>query len=104
MRRHPIGQIQHHLVDITPAPSFRRIVALDDRMLGRMKMFGCVMIGGFVAASDMAAGAAYAQVHPDITGLETLFAAERARGDVANAFQMRAMIGHSHLLRITEPV
>src|ERR1700730_3891434 len=75
MRRHVVRKIQHHLVDITPTPSFRRIITLDDRMLCRMKMFGRVMIGRIVAASDMAAGAAYAQVHPDIAGFQAFFAA-----------------------------
>ena len=54
------GEIERDLVDVAPAPTLRRVIALDDRMPGRMKMLGGVTMGGIVTATDMAAGAAYA--------------------------------------------
>lgn len=33
-----IGQIERHLVNIAPAPTFRRIIALNDRMPAGMEM------------------------------------------------------------------
>ena len=45
MRRLPVRQIEHDLIDIAPAPSFRRIVAFDDRMAGGVEMLGGVLVG-----------------------------------------------------------
>ena len=64
MRRDAIAEVEEDLVDIAPAPAFRRIVALDDRMAGRVEMLGGVAVGRLVAAADMAAGAAEPQMHP----------------------------------------
>jgi hypothetical protein len=57
MRRLAVGQIERDLVNIAPAPAFGRIIALDDRVGGRVIMFGGVLVGRIVAAADMAAGA-----------------------------------------------
>src|SRR6202008_4460209 len=85
-----VGEIEHHLVDIAPPPALRRIIALNDRVAGRVKMLGRVLVRRLVAASDMAARATDSQVQPDVAGLETFLAAERARGHVANGVEMRA--------------
>ena len=69
MRRLAIGEIEHHFVDIAPSPAFRRIITLDDRMASGVIMLGGVLVRGVIAASDMAACAADAQVHPDVAGL-----------------------------------
>lgn len=58
MGRLAIGEIERHLVDIAPAPALGRIVAFDDRMLGRMIMLGGVAPGRLIAAADVPAGAA----------------------------------------------
>jgi hypothetical protein len=58
MRRHPFGKIKKDFVHVTPAPAFRRIVALDDRVMGGVKVLGSVPIRGLVAATDMAASPA----------------------------------------------
>src|SRR4051794_2927790 len=58
----PVRQVEQHFVDIAPAPSLRRIVALDDRMPGGMKMLGRVLVGRIVAATDVTATAADAQM------------------------------------------
>ena len=44
LRRSSIGQIEHYLVHVIPPPSLWRIVALDDRMAGRMEMLGCMSV------------------------------------------------------------
>lgn len=58
MGRLAIGEIERDLIDIAPAPPFRRIVAFDDRMLGRMIMLGGVATYRLIAAADVPAGAA----------------------------------------------
>jgi hypothetical protein len=57
LRRDAVGQIEEDLVDIAPSPSFRWIVAFDDRMAGGMEMLGGMAIRRVVATADMAAGA-----------------------------------------------
>src|ERR1700722_12563463 len=94
VRRHAVGKIEHRFVDVTPAPSLRRIVALDDRVLGGVIMLGRVTVRRLVATAHMAAGAADPQMHPDVAGLETLLAAEGARRHVANGRRMRAGLRH----------
>ncbi len=45
VRRHAVGQIEHHFIDIAPAPAFRRIVAFDDRMLAPWKCLVACLCG-----------------------------------------------------------
>src|SRR5664279_927692 len=97
MRRLPVRQVEQHLVDITPAPPFRRIVALDDRMPGGVEMLRRVLVGRIVAAADMTAAAADPQMQPYAAVLQAFLAAERARRDVANAGDMAATLRHERL-------
>ena len=96
MRGHPIGQVEIHLVDIAPPPAFGWVITFDDRMSGLVEVLGRMAIWGIVAAADMAAGAADAQMHPPGPGLEALLAAVRARRDVVYRMIMRARVGHGH--------
>src|SRR4051794_9836453 len=57
VRRLALRQIEKHFIDIAPAPSFGRIVTLDDRMAGGMEMLCRVFVGGIVATADVAASA-----------------------------------------------
>src|SRR5271154_2237002 len=57
-----VRQIECYLVDIAPAPPFRRIIALDDRVTGSVEMFGRVLVGGIVATANVAATAADSQM------------------------------------------
>src|ERR1051326_2598423 len=82
--RRAIGQIEHDLVDVAPAPALGRIIALDHRMAGGVEMFGGVAVGRAVAAAHVPAGSAQPQVHPRRAGLEALLAAARARRDLMN--------------------
>ena len=44
MRRLPIRKIEKDFVHVTPAPTFGRIVALNDRVMGDVKVLGSVPI------------------------------------------------------------
>ena len=48
------------IVDIAPAPTLRRIVTFDDRVLGRVKMLVRVLVRRVITAADMAARPAQA--------------------------------------------
>jgi hypothetical protein len=55
LRRGAVGEVQKDLIDIAPSPSFRRIVAFDDRVSGRVEMFGSVAIRRVITTADVAA-------------------------------------------------
>ena len=73
MRGRPARKIEHYFVDVTPAPPFRRIIGLDDRVFCRVKMFCSVSIWRLIAATDMAAGATDPQMQPGVTRFQTFF-------------------------------
>jgi len=79
-----IGKIDFLLVDIAPAPAFRRIVPFDDRVPGRMEMCGRVAKGRIIAAPHVPAGPAQPQVHPRAVQREALFATASAGRDFAD--------------------
>ena len=43
-------EINFDLVDKAPTPAFGRVISLDDRVAGRMKMRGGVAMGRIIAA------------------------------------------------------
>src|ERR1700690_1704659 len=98
MRGFPVREIEQDFVDIAPAPSFRRIITLDDRVAGSVEMLGRVFVGRIVAAADMAAAAADAQMQPYTAALQALLAAERARRDALDTGDVRAALCHSSAL------
>jgi hypothetical protein len=57
-------------------------------MAGVMKVFVGVPVRRVIAAAHMSTRAAQAQMNPDAAGLETFFAAQRARRDGLDAIQM----------------
>jgi hypothetical protein len=57
-------QIDFDVIDIAPAPSLRRVVALNNRMTGRFKVLPGMTIGRLVAATDVTATPAKPQMHP----------------------------------------
>src|ERR1700686_5154362 len=79
MRGRPARKIEHHFIDVTPAPPFRRIIGLNDRVPGRVKMFCCVPVWRLIAATDMATGAANPQMQPGVTRFQA-FLTPRALG------------------------
>jgi hypothetical protein len=92
MRRLVAREVEHLFVDKTPAPRIGGKVRLHDRMTGRMEVFGRVPVFRTIAAADVAARAAYAQVHPRIAHFQTLFTTVGGRRHFANGGNMRA--GH----------
>jgi hypothetical protein len=100
VRRRPIRKIEHDFVDVTPTPSFGRIVGFDDRMPGRMEMLGRVPAWRLIAAADMAASPADAQVQPGLAYFQALFAPEYTRKNVADPCKMPTKFRHTLLPRL----
>ncbi len=92
--RHAVRKIQENLVDITPPPTLRRVIALDDWMSRRSKMPGGVLVGGAVTADHVPAGAAQAQVSPGAADLETFLASQRARSNDSDGGGVAAFVSH----------
>ena len=44
MRRGAIAEVEHDLVDVTPASAFGRVIAFDDGMARLLKMLGGVAV------------------------------------------------------------
>src|SRR4030081_346867 len=103
MRRRPVRKVEHHFVDITPTPSFRRIISFDDRVPGCAKMFGGVSVWRLIAAPDMAAGAADPQVQPGVAQFQAFFAPGSTRNNVTNFHQMFAKKRHGLSLLACSP-
>ena len=94
MRRRAAAKVQTNFIDIAPSPPFRWIVAFDDGMAGLAEMLGSVTVWRAVAAADMAARPAEAQMHPRRTKFQTFLASERARRYVTDASGVRTFVGH----------
>jgi hypothetical protein len=83
--------LDERLVHVAPAPVFPGLERLDDRVAGRVRVPACVAVRGRVAAADMAAGHAQAQMHPARPGPQALLAALRGPGcDRADLYDVRA--------------
>jgi hypothetical protein len=95
MRRRTVRKIEHHFVNVTPTPPFRRIIAFDDRVPGCTKMFCSVPIWRLVAATNMATGATNTQMHPGIAQFQAFFASQSTRKNVANSCEMFATYCHA---------
>src|SRR5882724_7909451 len=98
MRRLSVRKIEQHFIDIAPAPTFGRIVALDDGMLGGVEVLGRVLVGGIVAAADVTAAAADPEMQPHAAALEAFLATKRARRDIADAGDVSATLRHPRSL------
>ena len=57
-----------------------------------MKMFGDVPVLRVVAAADVTARFAEAQVYPRVQALQTFFASDDARRHVSNLVEVRALV------------
>jgi hypothetical protein len=71
---HSSTRLEHDLVDIAPGPIFAGLEGSYDGVLGGASVFGGVFVPGRIAAADVAAGQAQAQVHPGVAHLQTFFA------------------------------
>ncbi len=102
MRCGAIAEVEHDLVNVTPPPAFRRVIALDDRMARPVKVLRRVAVRRVVATADMTAGSAEAQMRPRRADLEAFLTAERARGHVSDRVGVSAFVRH-HLLPVLTP-
>ena len=66
-------------------------------MLAAVEMFGRVLVAGVIAAADVPACQAHAQVHPLGAHLQAFLAAGGAGRDVADGVEMRAFLGQRFL-------
>jgi hypothetical protein len=92
--RRLIGKVDFFFVDITPTPTFGRIVAFDDRMSCRVKMRGGMAVRRVIATTDVTALSAEAQMNPLASDLEAVLASARARCDFLDRRTMRTR-GHA---------
>ena len=65
-------------INVTPGPPLTGLGGGDDGMIGRVEVTSSVLVFGVVAAAYVAAGLAYAQVHPIVAqgyafGADVLF-------------------------------
>jgi hypothetical protein len=74
VRCRPIAEVQHYLVDVTPSPAFGWVIAFDDRVPRLVEVLRGMMVRRVVAATDMAAGPAQAQMQPRRPNLQTFLA------------------------------
>jgi hypothetical protein len=103
MRRRPVREIEHHFVDVTPPPSFRWIIGFDDRVPGRAKMLCGVSIWRLIAATDMAAGPADAQMQPGVAQFQAFLTPRSARNDVTDLREMFTEYWHAVRPRCLSP-
>ena len=87
-------RLEHNLVDVAPAPVFTGLEGLDDGMAGCMEMPGCMLILRGVAAANVPADKALAQVYPGIANFQAIFAAISTRGNFSNLVEVRTIRCH----------
>jgi hypothetical protein len=80
--------LDEHLVHVAPPPNLSGLERPDYRVLSGVEVLRGVFISRLVAAADVAAGEALAQVHPGVAHLEALLAALGARGKVLDLTQV----------------
>jgi hypothetical protein len=81
----PLRQHHFNLIDEAPAPILPGLIRGNDGMTGAAGMLACVAIFRIVAASDMTAGAAQAQVHPRVAHCQAFHATIAGGHDVLDA-------------------
>src|SRR5436190_21384850 len=69
-----------HFVHITPQPAFSRFDRSDQRMLGRPKVLGRVLVLRRIAATYLPAFKTQPLMHPRVPHLQALFASPLAGG------------------------
>jgi hypothetical protein len=80
--------LDDYIVDVTPAPIFTRFERSHDGVFCFFEVLGGVLVFRGIAAADVAADFAEAQMNPRIAHLQALFAAIGVRGAVLNLVQV----------------
>src|SRR5258708_6956101 len=96
--------LHFHFVHVTPAPVLARLEGLDDGMPGRVEVFGRVRVLRAVAAADVPAGQAQAQMHPGVAHFQAFLAASATRRYITNRPEMGTGRCHLILLDLRYPV
>jgi hypothetical protein len=84
------GEIQLHLINVTPAPILAGLKRLYDGMLRVMKVLGRMLVLRRVAAANVAAFQAQSQMDPAIAHFQALLAPASVRSDRPDLIEMRA--------------
>jgi hypothetical protein len=82
------------IVRVAVSPFFALFEGLDDRVLRRVVMFGRVFVRARIAAADVAADFAEAEMNPPVAGFETVLAAVGARRHLFDLREMLALLWH----------
>ena len=83
-------------MNIAPAPSLAAIEGCNQRMTGCFEMLQRVRMDRILAASDVAAGEAYAKLVPGRAKREALLATARARRYLLNLTHMFATFSQGY--------
>jgi len=75
MRGDVVAEVDHHLVDVAPAPALRLMVGLHHGMACGPEVLRRMRADRLVTASDMAADPTDSEVHPRLPRLQALLAA-----------------------------
>src|SRR5262249_7392408 len=89
-----------HLIHVAPAPVFAGLRGSHDRMADLMEVRRRVLVRRRVAAADLPARHAHAEMHPAAADLQALLAARDALRQLGelDLVEVRAGCGHSRLL------
>src|SRR5262245_53128694 len=79
---------EREVVDVAIPPVLARLVGLDDRVMHRVEVRGRVPVRRLVAASDVAANHAQAEVHPLTADSQAVLASPAARCDVLDLVEV----------------
>src|SRR5262249_53140961 len=88
-RRRPLD-LEHEVVDVAPEPRLARFERAHDRVGRRVEVLGGVAVRRAVAAADVAARLAHAQVDPPPTDREAVLATVGVRRDRLDGVEVRA--------------
>src|SRR5215470_9169958 len=92
------SKLHQDLIDEAPAPVLPGFERGNDRMLRRTEMLGRVLVLRFVAASDVSARPAQAQMRPAVSHGEAFLAARRVRRIGHDEVEVLAVRRHGHPL------
>jgi hypothetical protein len=81
-----------HLVHVAPDPVFAGFNGTHDGMAAIVKMFGGVFVFGRIAAADVPAHHAHAEMNPSVAHLDALFTDARAGFRNLGLLQMLALL------------
>src|SRR5713226_9335865 len=87
------------LIDVAPAPALPGLNRLHDRVAGRLEMPRRVLALRGIAAADVPAGEAHAQLYPGLARLETALAPFRRRRHLPDLVLVSACFAHGACLQ-----